>query len=75
MAKCASCGVEITHVRDDYTGATFAVNADAARVRGFVLRPPQEGERNPRARYEEVALHEPHAPTCEAAEQQEIEPD
>jgi len=68
MAKCAECGAEIRHVRDNYTGATFPVDVEPLEVRGFRLMPPEEGERNQRAKFVTVELFEPHQVNCVQAE-------
>lgn len=64
MAKCSECKAEVRHVRDNFTGATFPVDVEPRRVRGFVLLPPEEGERNQRAELQEVELYSPHVASC-----------
>lgn len=65
MAKCGTCNAEILHVRDDFTGATFAVDAEPSRAEGYSLGRPGEGERNPRADRTIVELYTPHEQTCD----------
>lgn len=65
MAKCGECDQDVLHVRDDFTGGTFPVNEEPTIVRGYRLGPPLEGERNRRAKLEDVELFIPHAQTCE----------
>ena len=65
MARCSTCNGEIIHVRDDFTGATFSVDAEPSKSMGFVLGRPAEGERNPRADRTVVELYTPHEQTCE----------
>jgi len=64
MAKCGSCGAPVIHVRDNFTGATFPVDATPAQLRGFVLSEPGEGERNQRADQRKVEVHQPHNLSC-----------
>lgn len=78
MPKCARCGTEIVHVRDNYTGATFPVEAKPVPFRGYVLSPPREGERNQRADYRVAELFTPHSgdmcePTAESISEPEQE--
>lgn len=63
-SKCSDCGAELIHVRDDYTGATFPVDADPETLDGLVLSEPRAGERNPRAVRERLEAHTPHVQTC-----------
>lgn len=64
MARCNVCEREILHVRDDFTGATFPVDLEPTRVRGYTLGRPGEGERSPRAHHADVEVYVPHALTC-----------
>lgn len=65
MAKCGACGAEVTHVRDDYTGGTFPVDADPVIRNGYTLSAPKEGERNQRAQFHTSSLYQPHNLTCD----------
>lgn len=65
MAKCTTCDAEVVHVRDEYTGATFPVDAEPERVQGYVLGRPAEGERSPRAERHTVEVYTPHVLSCE----------
>lgn len=64
MAKCAKCGGEVLHVRDDYTDATFPVDATPVRTRGFTLKQPVEGQRSLRAVLQDGEVYRPHSATC-----------
>lgn len=66
MATCNRCGAVVENVRDDYTGALFAVELDPVYAEGFELAPPREGERAQRARRVDVRLYVPHEQTCNA---------
>lgn len=65
--ECSDCGSEVIHVRDVFTGATFAVDAEPIQARGFVLHRPRPGERNERAELQNVEVYRPHEQTCAAA--------
>jgi len=66
---CPDCGQEIIDVREEFTGATYPV--DAIPVAGLVLSPPAERQRNALAERGEV--HLPHVATCNAGQEQEAE--
>lgn len=72
MATCKRCGQEVVHVRDDYTGATFPVDADPTTVEGFTLSPAREGERNQRATRELATLYVPHELRCQETTEEEV---
>lgn len=61
---CNHCGADTIRVRDDFTGASFAVNAEPETIDGFELADPPEGERLHRARLTTLAIHLPHHSTC-----------
>lgn len=68
MAKCSECDREVMSVRDQFTGATFYVDAEPQAVRGYQLARPEAGERIPRGAYVEVEVFVPHAQRCEGGE-------
>lgn len=76
-SQCNECGRDVIHVRDDYTGATFPVDAEPHTVEGFILQPPEEGKRNPRAIKGQLEAHVPHVQTCTGPQVEELveEPD
>jgi hypothetical protein len=64
MATCQKCGGSILHVRDDFTGASFPVDEEPVRMRGYELKPPADASRAPRAVLVDVEVHRPHSATC-----------
>lgn len=66
MAKCPECQAEVEHVKDDFTGASFPVDVEPVRARGFDLRAARAGERSRRAVLVDVEVYRPHSATCTA---------
>lgn len=64
MAQCTICGGEILHVRDDFTDATFPVDAEPVRMRGFTLKAPEGSQRTQRAVLQDAEVYRPHSATC-----------
>lgn len=72
MAKCATCGAAILHVRDDFTDASFPVDEEPVRMRGFELRSPKDGERTRRAVLVDVDVYRPHSATCKGGPAEDV---
>lgn len=57
---CSQCGQEVIDVVDEFTGATYPVDAESTG--GLLLGEPPPGKRNALAVRAEI--HQPHLPRC-----------